>query len=406
MSFITGDQLVAKLRKEIKEIDVHQLAEELKHNKDLVLIDVREHDEWTQGRIEGSLHLSRGFLELQVENFVADRACPIAVTCAGGVRSLMAARSLEEMGYTNVASVAGGFNGWKNAGYAFSRPRTLTDDQRERYSRHTIMPEVGEEGQLKLLDGKVLLIGAGGLGSPAAIYLAAAGVGTIGIVDFDVVDTSNLQRQIIHRLEDVDLPKVESASRAIAQLNPDVKVIGHRTQITSENAFDIISQYDIVINGSDNFPTRYLVNDACVLLGKPLVDGSIFRFEGQVTVYDTANGSPCYRCLYPDPPPPGEVPSCAEGGVLGVLPGIIGSQQALEAIKLLLGVGDSLAGRLLLFDALDGEFRQLKIKKNTECPVCGEHPTVTELIDYEMFCGIPHATTVAANGAGEAVLAH
>ncbi len=398
MSYVTSDQLINKLKKEIKEIDVHELAHQLETNQDLVLIDVRETDEWAQGRIEGSLHLTRGFLELQVESFVPDRTRPIAVTCAGGVRSLLAARSLQEMGYQNVASVAGGFSGWKNAGYPFSTPRMMTEDQRHRYSRHTIMPEVGEEGQLKLLDAKVLLIGAGGLGSPAAIYLAAAGVGVIGIVDFDVVDTSNLQRQIIHRLEDVDLPKVESAARAIAQLNPDVKVVGHQTQITSENAFDIISQYDVVINGSDNFPTRYLVNDACVLLGKPLVDGSIFRFEGQVTVYDTANGGPCYRCLYPDPPPPGEVPSCAEGGVLGVLPGIIGSQQALEAIKIILGLGDTLAGRLMLVDALDHEFRELKIHKNHDCPVCGDQPTVTELIDYQEFCGIPHAATPATNG--------
>jgi molybdopterin/thiamine biosynthesis adenylyltransferase/rhodanese-related sulfurtransferase len=398
MSYVTSDQLINKLKKEIKEIDVHELAHQLETNQDLVLIDVRETDEWAQGRIEGSLHLTRGFLELQVESFVPDRTRLIAVTCAGGVRSLLAARSLQEMGYQNVASVAGGFSGWKNAGYPFSAPRMMTEDQRHRYSRHTIMPEVGEEGQLKLLDAKVLLIGAGGLGSPAAIYLAAAGVGVIGIVDFDVVDTSNLQRQIIHRLEDVDLPKVESAARAIAQLNPDVKVVGHQTQITSENAFDIISQYDVVINGSDNFPTRYLVNDACVLLGKPLVDGSIFRFEGQVTVYDTVNGGPCYRCLYPDPPPPGEVPSCAEGGVLGVLPGIIGSQQALEAIKIILGLGDTLAGRLMLFDALDHEFRELKIRKNHDCPVCGDHPTVTELIDYQEFCGIPHAATPATNG--------
>lgn len=405
MSYLTSDQLIAKLRREIKEIDVHQLHQQMEQGEDLVLIDIREQDEWAQGRIEGSRHLSRGFLELQIESLVPRRDRPIAITCAGGTRSLLAARSLEEMGYNNVASVAGGFNGWKNAGYAFSIPRILNEDQRHRYSRHTIMPEVGEEGQLKLLDAKVLLIGAGGLGSPAAIYLAAAGVGTIGLVDFDVVDTSNLQRQIIHRLEDVDRPKVESAARAIAQLNPDVKVIGHQTQITSENAFDLIGQYDLVINGSDNFPTRYLVNDACVLLGKPLVDGSIFRFEGQVTVYDTAHDGPCYRCLYPDPPPPGEVPSCAEGGVLGVLPGIIGSLQAVEAIKLILGAGDPLIGRLLLYDALDGEFRQVKVARDQACPVCGDHPTVTELIDYQEFCGLPHAAPSTNGRQQEPVLA-
>jgi adenylyltransferase/sulfurtransferase len=404
MSYLTSDQLIARLRREVKEVDVHTLRHQLQTNPDLMLIDIREIDEWAQGRIEGSKHLTRGFLELQIEASVPDRHRPIAVTCAGGVRSLLAARSLQELGYSNVASVAGGFTAWKNAGYPFSTPRILTEEQRHRYSRHTIMPEVGEQGQLKLLDAKVLLIGAGGLGSPAAIYLAAAGVGTIGIVDFDVVDTSNLQRQIIHRLEDIDTPKVESAARAIAQLNPDVKVIGHRTQITSHNAFDLISPYDLVINGSDNFPTRYLVNDACVLLGKPLVDGSIFRFEGQVSVYNTALGGPCYRCLYPDPPPPGEVPSCAEGGVLGVLPGIIGSLQAVEAIKLILGTGDPLTGRLLLYDALDGEFRELRVKKNHDCPVCGDQPTVTELIDYQEFCGIPHAAP-APNGAKQPAVA-
>ncbi|HXV44452.1 MAG TPA: molybdopterin-synthase adenylyltransferase MoeB [Anaerolineae bacterium] len=405
MSYVTSDQLIAKLRKEIKEIDVHELADQLQNRQDLTLIDVRELDEWAQGRIKGSVHIPRGFLELRVEALAPDRNQPIAVTCAGGTRSLLAARDLQELGYTNVVSVRGGFNGWKNAGYPFSRPQILTEEQRHRYSRHTIMPEVGEEGQLKLLDASVLLIGAGGLGSPAAIYLAAAGVGKIGIVDFDVVDTSNLQRQIIHRLEDVDTPKVESAARAITQLNPDVKVVGHRTQLTSQNALEIIGQYDIVINGSDNFPTRYLVNDACVLLGKKLVDASIFRFEGQVTVFDTTNGGPCYRCLYPDPPPPGEVPSCAEGGVLGVLPGIVGSLEAVEAIKLILSQGSSLVGRLLLYDALEAEFREVKIRKNPDCPVCGTHPTVTELIDYEQFCGIPHAAPVSANGVGQPVLA-
>ncbi len=410
MSYITSDQLIAKLRNEVNEVDVHTLARDMADGKDWAVIDIRGLDEWGQGRIENSIHISRGFLELVIEQYYPNRDKPIALVCASGVRTLLGARALTEMGYTNAVSVAGGFNGWKNAGYPFSKPRMLTEEQRHRYSRHTIMPGIGEEGQLQLLDAKVLLIGAGGLGSPAAIYLAAAGVGTIGIVDFDIVDTSNLQRQIIHRMEDVDVPKVESAARAIAQLNPDVKVAGHRTQLTSQNAFDIISQYDIVINGSDNFPTRYLVNDACVLLGKKLVDGSIFRFEGQVTVFDTPNNGPCYRCLYPDPPPPGEVPSCAEGGVLGILPGVVGSLQATEAIKLILDLGDSLAGRLVLYDALDGEFREMKVAKNPDCPVCSEQPTVTKLIDYQQFCGIPHAETIAAdvemvavNGRGESV---
>ena len=390
MSRISGGELVAAVKKIIKEVDVHQLKHDLGNGNEVVLVDIRGLDEWSQGKIDGARHLPRGFLELQIENITPDRQANIALMCAGGVRSALAARSLQEMGYANVTSVAGGFGAWKNAGYSFSIPRVLNDEQRARYSRHTIMPEVGEEGQLKLLDAKVLLIGAGGLGSPAAIYLAAAGVGTVGLVDFDVVDTSNLQRQIIHRLDAVDQPKVDSARNTILQLNPDIKVVGHRVQLTSENALDIIGDYDLVLNGSDNFPTRYLVNDACVLLNKPLIDASIFRFDGQVTVYDTANNSPCYRCLYPDPPPPGEVPSCAEGGVLGVLPGIIGSLQAVEAIKMILGVGTPLVGRSLQYDALETEFREFRIRKNPNCPVCSENPSLTELIDYQQFCGIPH----------------
>jgi adenylyltransferase/sulfurtransferase len=299
------------------------------------------------------------------------------------------------MGYERVISLIGGFNSWKNAGFSFKIPTVLTEEQRIRYSRHTLLNEVGDAGQIKLLESKVLLIGAGGLGSPAALYLAAAGVGTIGIVDFDTVDQSNLQRQILHGMKDVGRPKVESAADRLGDLNPDVKVIPHREPITSDNALEIIKGYDIVLNGSDNFPTRYLVNDACQFLGKPLVDASIFMFEGQVTVYMPENNAygyeagPCYRCLYPDPPPPGEVPSCAEAGVLGVLPGIVGSIQAVEAIKLIIGKGDPLIGRLLMIDTLDMSFRTLRIQRNEECPVCGTHPTVTELIDYEQFCGLP-----------------
>jgi adenylyltransferase/sulfurtransferase len=395
MSYITSDRLIAQVKQGIKEIDVHQLQQRL-DDRDTVVIDIREFDEYAQGTISGSYHVPRGHLELRIENVSPNRNTPIALYCAGGVRSVLGARSLIEMGYTDVVSVAGGFGGWKNAGYSFEVPRIMSDDQRHRYSRHTIIPEVGESGQLKLLDAKVLLIGAGGLGSPAAMYLAAAGVGTLGIVDFDVVDVSNLQRQILHHLDDVGRPKVETAEEAIANLNTDVKVVPHRVLLNSENALDIIKGYDVVINGSDNFPTRYLVNDACALLGKPLVDGSIFRFEGQLTVFDPANGGPCYRCLYPDPPPPGEVPSCAEGGVLGVLPGIIGSLQASEAVKLILDIGEPLTGRLMLFDALDGRFRHMKVHKDPGCPVCGESPTVTELIDYDQFCGIPHSDNGAA----------
>jgi adenylyltransferase/sulfurtransferase len=402
MSSLTREQLLDKLRREIPEISVRDLAAQV-NSGFVTLIDIRGNEEWNQGYIKGAVHIERGFLELEVENHVQNRHKPIAIICAGGVRSLLGARDLRIMGYHNGVSVAGGFNGWKNAGYPIELPRTLTPEQRNRYARHIVMPELGEVGQLKLLDARVLLIGAGGLGSPAAIYLAAAGWGRIGLVDFDVVDTSNLQRQIIHRLDEVGHPKVESAARTIAQLNPEVTVVGHRLQLTSQNALDLIGQYDVVINGSDNFPTRYLVNDACVLLGKPLVDASVLRFEGQLTVFDTAHGGPCYRCLYPAPPPPGEVPSCAEGGVLGVLPGIIGSLEALEAIKLILGEGEPLVGRLLQFDALSGEFIELKLTKKADCPGCSQHPAVTELIDYQQFCGAPYAETTSASR--ESVLA-
>lgn len=265
----------------------------------------------------------------------------------------------------------------------------FTNDQIYRYSRHIILPDVGGAGQKKLLKAKVLLVGAGGLGSPTAMYLAAAGVGTLGIVEFDTVDLSNLQRQLLHRTKDVGRPKIDSAADTINALNPDVQVIKHQIVLDSTNVMDIIKDYEIIVNGTDNFPTRYLVNDACVFANKPLVDGSIFMFEGQTTVFDAAHGGPCYRCLFPTPPPPGEVPSCQEAGVLGVLPGIIGSIQAIEVIKLILGKGDSLKGRLLLFDAMAMEFREMQVQKDPNCPVCGEHPTITELIDYEQFCGVP-----------------
>ena len=267
----------------------------------------------------------------------------------------------------------------------------FTPDQARRYSRHIIMPQIGGAGQRKLLEAKVLLIGAGGLGSPTALYLAAAGVGTLGIVDYDVVDLTNLQRQLLHRTPDVGRPKVESASDTIAGINPDVKVIQHRLQLTSQNAMEVLEPYDILVDGSDNFQTRYLANDACVMLGKPCVHGSIFLFEGQASVYEPGKG--CYRCLFPMPPPPGMVPSCAEAGVLGVLPGIIGSIQAIETIKLILDLGESLSGRLLIFDALEMDFRSVKVRRDPECPVCGDNPTVTKLIDYDAFCGMPTATT-------------
>jgi adenylyltransferase/sulfurtransferase len=393
---LNRDQLVARAKQEISEITARELHERLANGNGFTLVDVRERDEFVQGHIPGAIFIPRGYLELQIEQHQPDRSKPVVIYCAGGVRSALAARNLKEMGYANTISLIGGFNGWKNAGYAFKVPTVMTPEQRLRYSRHTLLREVGEAGQIKLLEAKVLLIGAGGLGSPAAMYLAAAGVGTLGIVDFDTVDVSNLQRQLLHGTKDVGRPKVESAADRLRDLNPEVQVVPYREPITSANALDIIKDYDVVLNGSDNFPTRYLVNDACRFLRKPLVDGSIFMFEGQVTVYQPAvpeqgiEGGPCYRCLYPDPPPPGEVPSCAEAGVLGVLPGIVGSLQAVEAIKLILGVGEPLVGRLLMLDTLDMSFRTLKVKRNPECPVCGEHPTVTELIDYEQFCGIRH----------------
>ena len=385
----TRDEVVADARARVEEIDVHTLKERLDRGEPLVVVDVREREEWVQGHIPGARFIPRGLLELQIEDAVPDRETPIALYCAGGVRSALAALSLRRMGYKHVVSVVGGFAAWKNAGYPFRVPTVLSDEERIRYSRHILLPQVGEEGQLKLKESKVLLIGAGGLGSPAAIYLAAAGVGTVGIVDHDVVDLSNLQRQILHRTEDIGRPKVETAEETLHGINPHVQVNKHQVLLDSSNALDILREYDVVINGSDNFPTRYLVNDACVMLGIPLVDASIFQFEGQVTVFAPQRGGPCYRCLYPDPPPPGEVPSCAEAGVLGVLPGIMGSLQAMEAIKLLLGIGEPLVGRLLVYDALSGEFRQLRVSRNPDCPVCGEHPTVTQLIDYHQFCGIP-----------------
>jgi molybdopterin/thiamine biosynthesis adenylyltransferase/rhodanese-related sulfurtransferase len=411
MSQINRDQLVELAKREITEISVHELKQRLDRNEDIALIDVRERDEFVQGHLPGATFIPRGFLELRIEQYEPDRDKPVVVYCAGGVRSALAARNLKEMGYRNVISLIGGFNGWKNAGLPFKVPTVLNQEQQIRYSRHTLLNEVGEAGQIKLLESKVLLIGAGGLGSPAAMYLAAAGVGTIGIVDFDTVDSSNLQRQILHGVKDIGRPKVESATDRLRDLNPDVKVIAFREPISSYNAMEIIKDFDIVLNGSDNFPTRYLVNDACQFLGKPLVDASIFMFEGQVTVYQPARpeegieGGPCYRCLYPDPPPPGEVPSCAEAGVLGVLPGLVGCMQAVEAVKLILGIGEPLVGRLLMIDTLDMSFRTLNVHRDANCPVCGDHPTVTELIDYEQFCGLPSVNGANPERARELVAA-
>ncbi len=405
MARLNRDQLLRLAKSEIEEITVNEVKRRIDNEEAVTLIDIRERDEWVQGHIPDAAFVPRGYLELQIEQHQTDRSQPLVIYCAGGVRSAFAARNLQEMGYTNVYSLIGGFGGWKNAGLPFKVPTVLSAEQGIRYSRHTILDDIGEEGQIKLLDSKVLLIGAGGLGSPAAIYLAAAGVGQLGIIDFDEVDVSNLQRQVLHGVSDVGRPKVESARDRIAEINPDVTVVGYREPITSHNAFEVMRGYDVVINGSDNFPTRYLVNDACQMLGIPLVDASIFMFEGQVTVYqpeqDDAD-SPCYRCLYPDPPPPGEVPSCAEAGVLGVLPGIVGSVQAIEAIKLIVGIGEPLSGRLLMIDTLDMTFRTLTVSRSVDCPVCGDDPSVTELIDYEQFCGMPSFDEQATENVAEA----
>ncbi len=367
---------------------MHEAAQRLAQMPAPVVIDVRERDEFEQGYIPGALHIPRGNLETRIERNVFEHATPIVVYCATGVRSVYAARTLGELGYTNVVSMAGGFAAWKENGHEWKLPRTLTHDQLERYSRHVLIPEVGEEGQLRLLDSKVLLIGAGGLGSPAAVYLAAAGVGTLGIIDADTVDVSNLQRQIVHTVDRVGMPKVDSAEIAIKGINPGVNVVKYTERLTSDNVLRVISGYDVIVDGTDNFPTRYLLNDASLVAGIPVVHGSIYQFEGSVTVYKPHDG-PCYRCQYPEPPPPELAPSCAEGGVLGVLPGVIGSLQATEAIKLLLGIGDPLVGRQLRYDALAMEFVELKMRRDPECPVCSKDPSQIEFIDYEQFCALP-----------------
>ncbi len=382
--------IMAEARKEIPEASPQQVSELLKNNgKSPVLLDVRESDEWRQGHLEGAIPLPRGFLEIKVETAIPDKNTPIVAYCAGGVRSLLAAKVMREMGYQNVTSMAGGYGAWKNGGFKWVQDFQYTPEQLIRYSRHFLLPEVGEDGQAKLLQAKVLLVGAGGLGSPAAYYLAAAGVGTLGIIDNDVVDISNLQRQILHANDRVGMPKVESAKKTLEGLNPDVKVVPYQAKLTSENIMEILKDYDLVLDGCDNFPTRYLVNDACVLAGKPNVHGSIFQFEGQATVFYPGKG-PCYRCLYPEPPPAEMAPSCAEAGVLGVLPGLIGVIEALEAVKLILGKGDSLVGRLLHFNTLTMEINTLKLRRDPNCPMCGDNPTIKELIDYEEFCSLRH----------------
>jgi molybdopterin/thiamine biosynthesis adenylyltransferase/rhodanese-related sulfurtransferase len=388
---VTFETLLRALRGKISEIEPALLEAALRETAQRpALIDVREPDEHAQGMIPGTVHIPRGFLEIRIERNVPDRQAPIVLYCASGTRSVLAARSLAELGYVHVSSLAGGFTGWKRAGLPWEQPISLRPDQEIRYSRHTLLPEVGVAGQLKLLGAKVLCIGAGGLGSPSSMYLAAAGIGTIGVVDDDVVDASNLQRQILHGTDRVGLAKVESAETTLRALNPDVRVDKHRTRLTSDNALALIAPYDVIIDGADNFATRYLVNDAALRLGKPVIHASIFRFEGQITAF-SATGSPCYRCLFPKPPPPEDAPSCAEAGVLGVLPGILGVLQATEAIKLVLGLGEPLAGRLVVYDAIKTRFHELKLRRDPSCPTCGDGVDRSKipLIDYEQFCAGP-----------------
>jgi sulfur-carrier protein adenylyltransferase/sulfurtransferase len=376
----TYNNLLKDTKRQIQETGVTEAYEFLQSHPQARLIDVREKNEWDEGYVPGAIHVPRGFLESRIEDAVSDKDTTLLLYCAGGIRSAFAAKTLQEMGYTDVTSVAGGYGAWKNAGLPITKPRSLTKEQQKRYSRHTLVPEVGEAGQLKLLDTKVLLIGAGGLGAPNAFYLAAAGVGTLGIIDNDIVEESNLQRQIIHTLERVGQYKADSAAKAIAALNPDVQVNVYKDRLTAENIERILPQYDIVVDGTDNFETRYLVNDFAVKYRKPVVHASILSFNGQLTVLRPYEG-PCYRCIYPDPPPASMAPNCSEAGVLGVLPGVIGLLQANEALKLALGIGESLAGRFLLFDALDAEFTTLKLRRDPLCVACGENADLDDLIE-------------------------
>jgi molybdopterin/thiamine biosynthesis adenylyltransferase/rhodanese-related sulfurtransferase len=379
----TYQDLLAAARTEVPELDVAELAKRLSGDVATVVVDVREQSEWDEGHVPGALHVPRGFLESRIAG-VATPDQPVVLMCAGGNRSLLAARNLREMGYAHVESLAGGFTRWKQAGHEVVVPQTLTAQQRSRYSRHTLIPEVGEEGQLKLLGAKVLLIGAGGLGSPAAYYLAAAGVGTIGLVDDDVVDASNLQRQIIHTTDRVGMLKAESAKIAIEALNPDVRVNVHATRINRDNVLEILSGYDLIVDGADNFPTRYLLADASLMTRTPLVHASILRFEGHASVFLPYDG-PCYRCVFPEPPPPDLAPSCGEAGVLGVLCGVMGNIQANEAIKVILGIGETLSGRLLVYDALGMTFTELKVRRDPDCPGCGPGAHL-EFRDYDAWC--------------------
>ena len=386
----SGAEFIRQVKAGINEIDpsaVHELI-----GNGVAIVDVRETDEVASGHLPGARHVPRGYLESRIEFAVPDHSQRVILYCAAGNRSALAARTLtEELGYEHVESMRGGITLWKDRGYEVDVPRTLTAEQRERYSRHMLVPEIGIEGQQKLLDAKVLLLGAGGLGSPTALYLAAAGVGTIGIVDNDVVDLSNLQRQVIHNTQRVGTPKVDSAEETIKALNPDVEVVKYPVRLDATNIIEIISGWDIIVDGLDNFPSRYLLNDASVRLQIPVVSASILGFDGQLSVFKPYEG-PCYRCLFREPPPAEMAPSCGANGVLGVLPGTMGLLQATEVVKLIVGAGRPAIGRLLLYDALDATLMEVKIKRDPDCPICSRDPdSITDeemgvFPDYEAFC--------------------
>ncbi len=390
----SGAEVLRQIKSRIAEVDPAAVREQVSNGA--VVVDVRETDEWGTGHIPGAKHVPKSHLETRIEGAAPDRSQHVILYCASGNRSAWAARTLiEDLGYENVESMTGGFTLWKDRGYEVETPRSLTPEQRERYSRHLLLPEVGIEGQQKLLDAKVLLLGAGGLGSPTALYLAAAGVGTLGIVDNDDVDLSNLQRQVIHSSERIGMPKVDSAAETINALNPDVKVVKHALRLGPENIMDILPGYDIVVDGLDNFPTRYLLNDASVRLQIPVVSAAILGFEGQLSVFKPYDG-PCYRCLFPVPPPAELAPSCGANGVLGVLPGTMGLLQATEVVKLILGEGDPLVGRLLMYDALAAKVTEVKVRRDPECPICSREPAAISdeemgvFPDYEAFCAGAH----------------
>ena len=387
----SGAEVIREIKSKVEEVDPAQVSEHLGNG--IVLVDVRDSNEWDAGHIPGAKHVPRGYLESRIEGIAgADRSQEIVLYCATGQRSALAAHTLEELlGYENVKSMTGGITLWKDRGYKVEVPKSLTAEQRERYSRHLLIPEIGVEGQTKLLEAKVLLLGAGGLGSPTALYLAAAGVGTLGVVDDDDVDLSNLQRQVIHTTDRIGVPKVDSAEQSITAINPDVEVVKYKTRLDASNIMEIIDGYDVIVDGADNFPTRYLLNDATVRLGIPVVSASILGFDGQLSVFKPHDG-PCYRCLYPVPPPAELAPSCGANGVLGVLPGTMGLLQATEVVKLVTGAGEPLVGRLLLYEALGATFTELKVRRDPECPICSREPSeiadeeMGVFPDYEAFC--------------------